>query len=148
MSESEVIVVRHNQTPIRLTDAEIEAQVLHALASEQREEAWLVSIVLVDDAEMQQMHADFMDIDEPTDVMTFPSEQEDGGPAGDIVISVERAAEQGAENGLSTEDEVIFLAIHGVLHLTGWDDHTEADRSAMLDRQRSIIGGGSPSERI
>jgi len=106
-----------------------------------------VSIVLVDDREMQRMHADFMDIDEPTDVMTFPSEQEDGGPAGDIVISVERAAEQGAENGLSTEDEVIFLAIHGVLHLTGWDDHSDADRAAMLDRQRSIIAGFSPSKR-
>jgi rRNA maturation RNase YbeY len=143
MSESEVIVVRRNQTPLRLSDAEIEAQVLHALASEQQEEAWVVSIVLVDDPEMQRMHADFMDIDEPTDVMTFPSEQEDGGPAGDIVISVERAAEQGAENGLSTENEVIFLAIHGVLHLTGWDDHAEADRAAMLDRQRSIIAGAS-----
>lgn len=139
MSEAEVIVIRHNQTPLNLSDRELEAQVRHALVSEQRQESWEISIVLVDDAEMQRMHADFMAIDEPTDVMTFPSEQDDGGPAGDIVISVERAAEQGGEHGLTAEEEVIFLAVHGVLHLTGWDDHTEQERAAMLARQREII---------
>lgn len=141
MISAEIIVIRHNETPLDLSDETIERFVLHALRSEEQEGEWVVSVVLVDDLEMQQLHADFMNIDEPTDVMTFPSDFEnEEQQGGDIVISVERAAEQGGENGLSTQDEVIFLAVHGVLHLCGWDDATNEDRAAMLDRQREIIG--------
>lgn len=141
MISAEIIVIRHNETPLDLSDETIERLVLHALKSEEQEDEWVVSVVLVDDPEMQRLHADFMNIDEPTDVMTFPSDfEEEGQQGGDIVISVERAAEQGSENGLSAEEEVIFLAVHGVLHLCGWDDPTDEDRAAMLDRQREIIG--------
>lgn len=146
MISAEIIVIRHNETALDLPDAEIERAVVHALASEEQSGEWVVSIVLTDDAEMQQMHADFMGIDEPTDVMTFPSDfATDEEHGGDIVISVERAAEQGSENGLTTEQEVIFLAVHGVLHLCGWDDHSDDDRAAMLERQREIIASiGEP----
>lgn len=140
MISIEVIIIRHNETALDLSDAEIERAVIHALECEEQAGEWVVSIVLTDDAEMQQMHADFMDIDEPTDVMTFPSDfATDEEHGGDIVISVERAAEQGGENGLTPEQEVIFLAVHGVLHLCGWDDHSEENRAAMLERQRAII---------
>jgi probable rRNA maturation factor len=140
MIPTEVIVIRHNQTPLDLSDGEIERFVRHALEREEQNGEWVVSIVLVDDPEMQKLHADYMAIDEPTDVMTFPSDFEsDDEYGGDIVISVERAAEQGRENGLSTKEEVIFLAVHGVLHLCGWDDHDDADRAAMLERQQEII---------
>jgi probable rRNA maturation factor len=137
---SEIIVIRHNETPLDLPDAEIVRAVVHALECEKQSGEWVVSIVLTDDAEMQQMHAEFMDIDEPTDVMTFPSDfATDEEHGGDIVISVERAAEQGSENGLTPEQEVTFLAVHGVLHLCGWDDHSDEARAAMLERQRVII---------
>jgi probable rRNA maturation factor len=140
MISAETIVIRHNETPLDLSDEVIEWFVLRALELEEQSGEWVVSVVLVDDPEMQQLHADFMNIDEPTDVMTFPSDFEDEEQqGGDIVISVERAAEQGGENGLSTEEEVIFLAVHGVLHLCGWDDATPEGRTAMLDRQRQII---------
>jgi len=140
MISAETIVIRHNETPLDLSDEVIERFVLRALELEEQSGEWVVSVVLVDDPEMQQLHVDFMNIDEPTDVMTFPSDFEDEEQqGGDIVISVERAAEQGGENGLSTEEEVIFLAVHGVLHLCGWDDTTPEARSSMLDRQRQII---------
>jgi probable rRNA maturation factor len=142
MISAEIIVIRHSDLPLDLSDGAIERFVLRALESESQNGEWVVSIVLVDDPELQRLHAEFMDIDEPTDVMTFPSDFEDGGQqGGDIVISVERAAEQGSENGLSVEDEVIFLAVHGVLHLCGWDDATSGERTAMLARQRAIIAG-------
>lgn len=140
MISAEVIIIRHNETPLELTDDEIERSVYHALESEEQTGEWVVSIVLVDDPEMQKLHADFMDIDEPTDVMTFPSDFEgDDERGGDVVISVERATEQGSENGLTPEAEVIFLAVHGVLHLCGWDDQSDDDREKMLERQRVII---------
>ncbi|CAN5443138.1 rRNA maturation RNase YbeY [soil metagenome] len=137
---TEIIVIRHNETALDLPDLEIERAIIHALECEEQSGEWVVSIVLTDDAEMQRMHRDFMNIDEPTDVMTFPSDfATDEEHGGDIVISVERAAEQGSENGLTPEQEVTFLAVHGVLHLCGWDDHAEEDRAAMLERQRVII---------
>lgn len=140
MISAEIIVIRHNETPLDLSDETIERFVVHALRSEEQRGDWVISIVLVDDPEMQQLHAEFMDIDEPTDVMTFPSDfEQEEQQGGDIVVSVERAAEQGSENGLRVEEEVIFLVVHGVLHLCGWDDATPGERAAMLDRQREII---------
>jgi probable rRNA maturation factor len=139
MISTEIIVIRHNETPLDLSEEMIERVVRHALECESQRGEWVVSVVLVDDAELQRLHAQFMDIDEPTDVMTFPSDFEDDQRGGDIVVSVERAAEQGSENGSSVEDEVTFLILHGVLHLCGWDDATGDERAAMLARQRDII---------
>ena len=59
---------------------------------------------------------------------------------GDIVISLERAAAQAEEIGNSFEREVMFLCVHSVLHLLGWDHETsEADERAMIDEQKAIM---------
>ena len=108
---------------------------------------WEGAFVLVDDDRLQALHQQFMGTDEPTDVMTFERSPEDGEPdesgsmvhGGDIVISVDRAAEQAAEGGNTAEREVLFLAVHGMLHLTGWVDYSAEQRAAMLDRGESIL---------
>ena len=136
----DVLVIRRSPAEGMLDDSEIASLVEHALTTEGATGAWEISIVLVDDAELQALHHEFMGIDEPTDVMTFPADaDEDRGAGGDIVISVDRAAEQGPEHGSTAEEEVRFLIAHGVLHLCGWDDHDPADRAAMLDRQTAIL---------
>lgn len=68
-----------------------------------KSERWSVGIVLTSDNHIQQLHRDFMGIDSPTDVLTFPADPVEGesDAGGDIVVSVERAAEQGPEHGLS-----------------------------------------------
>jgi rRNA maturation RNase YbeY len=98
---------------------------------------WIVAIVLTSDDHLRQLHRDFMGIDEVTDVMTFPHGEEAQG--GDIIISVDRAAEQGGEAGLTPDQEIAFLAVHGLLHLMGWEDDTPEHRSRMLARQAEII---------
>ena len=100
-----------------------------------------LAVLLTSDARMRELHRDFMGFDTETDVMTFPSELEPGmeGRGGDIVISVDRAAENGRDIGASPFDEVCFLVVHGVLHLCGWDDHDSEDRARMLTRQTEII---------
>jgi probable rRNA maturation factor len=136
----DVVVIRRPAADGILEDREIDRLVKQALAAENASGAWDVSIVLVDDDELRALHRDFMDIDEPTDVMTFPAEPDEEREAGgDIVISVERAAEQGPEHSHTTEEEVRFLILHGVLHLSGWDDRTPEERTAMLERQRVIL---------
>jgi probable rRNA maturation factor len=96
----------------------------------------VISLVLTSDDHLTQLHAEFMDIPEPTDIMTFPSDDESGG---DIVISVDQAGRQRHDDGWDLQSELRFLVAHGALHLAGWVDAAEADRTAMLNRQREII---------
>jgi rRNA maturation RNase YbeY len=115
--------------------AELRELCCFALAAES-ELDWAVSIVLTDDAHLTRLHGEFMGIPEPTDIMTFP---DDDDPGGDIVISVEQAERQRHDDGWSLADELRFLVAHGALHLAGWDDATDQERAVMLDRQRQII---------
>ena len=135
----EVVVHVNHSIPGDLDVEQLERLVVFALQAEERGRGWSVSVVLVGDPELQELHRRFMDIDEPTDCMTFPRDPEDDDePGGDIVISVDRAAEQGPEEGLTTAAEIAFLAVHGVLHLCDWDDQSADDRAAMHARQREI----------
>lgn len=120
--------------------ADLRALVQWTLCREGATGRWEVSVVLTGDAELRELHRRFMGLDSATDVMTFPLDDAGGSPrGGDVVVSVERAAEQAPEFGFSTAREVRFLALHGLLHLLGWDDATEADRAAMLERQTALL---------
>ena len=144
----EVVVHVNHPLPADLNVDRLARLVVFALQAEERGRGWSVSVVLVGDPELQELHRRFMDIDEPTDCMTFPRDPEDDDePGGDIVISVDRAAEQGPESGLTASAETEFLAVHGVLHLCDWDDQTDEDRAAMHSRQRDIIGQFDLSDR-
>ena len=79
-----------------------------------------------------------------TDVLSFPAEQTEfekaaGSTLGDIAISIERAARQAKEHGLSFENEIAQLIVHGLLHLSGYDhetDHGEMNRLELKLRKR------------
>jgi rRNA maturation RNase YbeY len=102
---------------------------------------WSVVLLLTSDDALRTLHRDYMGIDTETDVMTFPFGEEPGGLGygGEIAISVDRAKEQASEFGLTKWEEIRFLAVHGILHLLGWDDGTDEQRGAMLDRQRELL---------
>ncbi|MFX8316485.1 rRNA maturation RNase YbeY, partial [Acinetobacter baumannii] len=75
------------------------------------------------------MNSEFRGIDQPTDVLTFPADQSVvGAPLGDIAIGVGYATRQARARGVSLTQELCYLAIHGALHLAGFDDETEQDR--------------------
>ena len=104
-----------------------------------------VSVTLVDDAKIHEMNQKFRGVDRPTDVLSFPLFDEEPNAEGrvmlgDIVISLERAAEQAKEIGNSFEREVAFLVIHSTLHLLGYDhERSEDDEEAQCLAQREII---------
>lgn len=132
------------ELPEDIHQATISSLVSHVLASENVHDDWQVGMQFVDDPTMQAAHAEFMDIDEPTDIMTFPYADEDdiwgdNEAGGDLIISVDTARENAEVAGWSHADELHFLVAHGILHLLGWDDHSAADRSRMLDRQRELL---------
>ena len=134
--------------PDGLSEEDVAALSLHVLHEEGADGSWTLGFRFVSDAEMQAMHREFMGLDSPTDIMTFPLEGgdwafggEEAGDArgGDIVISVDTAADQATDGGWGPSEELRFLVVHGLLHLLGWDDHDDADRAAMLDPQRALL---------
>ena len=112
-----------------------------------------ISVLLVDNATIQELNRDYREKDVPTDVLSFPLEEElagevepeiIGGPAarmlGDIVISVEKAVMQAAEYGHSVERELVFLLVHGLLHLLGYDhEKDEAAKKMMRSEEKRIL---------
>ena len=101
-----------------------------------------LSLRLTTNEEIQALNRQFREIDEPTDVLTFPAEPDfptgSKPPLGDIAISVERAEVQAASRGISTDDELGYLAVHGILHLHGLDDETDEEREHMLAEMSRI----------
>ncbi len=116
-----------------------------------------VGLSLVDDEEIRSINREFRDIDEPTDVLSFPmtdydlrSTPKDAmlgdiDPAtdelvlGDVVISVERAHEQAEEYGHSFLREFGYLLVHGMLHLLGYDHAQDADSEVMRGMEEKIL---------
>jgi probable rRNA maturation factor len=90
-----------------------------------------IEIVLVDRATMARIHADFLGDESETDVITFPY--------GEIVICPAVAREQAPRFGLETGQEILLYAIHGLLHLAGYDDRTEKKAREMERVQRGIL---------
>ena len=90
-----------------------------------------ISIVLVSDRRMAALHKQFMNIDGPTDVLTFQH--------GEIFISVETAQENAAQFGTTTDDEIRLYIVHGLLHLRGFDDLTPAQARRMDSVQQRIV---------
>ena len=108
-----------------------------------------VSVTFSDNEYIRELNRTHRDKDTHTDVLSFPMfEREDLVPMpgeksvmlGDIVISLERAAEQAAELGNSLKREVAFLAIHSTLHLLGYDhERSEEEDEIQCGKQRAVI---------
>ncbi len=128
----------------------VEAQTLElaALATLQREAGDIVpdlSIVIEDDSHLQALNKEFLDIDAPTDVLSFPSGEEDPDPEtgrvylGDVIISYPRAEEQAGAAGHALLAELSLLVVHGVLHLLGYDHGEPKEKEQMWAVQAAIL---------
>jgi probable rRNA maturation factor len=147
----DVVIDADAPVPSGVTEEALAALARYVLSEEGVSGTWEIGVRFVDDPTMQVAHRDFMGIDTPTDIMTFPYEDDDDfGPmhadtgsdamsGGDLLISVETAAANAREAGWALEAELRFLVCHGLLHLLGWDDAGEEERAAMLDRQAALM---------
>lgn len=102
-----------------------------------------MTIVLTDDAQLRELNREYLGLDAPTDVLSFPSSEidpETGIPYfGDILISIPRAVQQAQAAGHPVEAEVQLLVVHGTLHLLG-HDHAEAEeKSRMWKAQTEVL---------
>lgn len=95
------------------------------------------NVIFMDNEQIREINLMYREIDKATDVISFPDKEDNY--IGDIFISLERANEQALEYGHSYEREVGFLAVHGYLHLLGYDHHNETDEKIMIEKQNEIL---------
>ena len=127
------------------------------LEAEGIENACVVSVLFTDDEGIRKLNRDYRDVDSSTDVLSFPmAELVPGGfnpddcqwdyeldmpILGDVVINLDRCAQQGEELGHGFEREVMYLTVHSILHLLGYDHVDEGEMKAqMRAREKAIMG--------
>jgi len=105
-----------------------------------------ISLTLCGNPYIRELNKQYRNIDKPTDVLSFPllavgeaPPQDEAFLLGDIIISAERAAEQAREFNHSLNREIIFLFVHGLLHLLGYDHETAEDEEEMCAKQKEIM---------
>ena len=125
---------------------------LHHVAAEVLRQEGVVgetelSLIVTDDEAIRELNRRFRGVDAPTDVLAFGAGTEEhfvSAPEspphlGDVVISYQRALAQATELGHAVEEELRLLAIHGILHLLGYDHQEEAAAQKMRKRERAIL---------
>jgi len=127
----------------KMTQAAVYAVELEELESERCE----ISVTFVDMEEIHELNKEYRDVDRPTDVLSFPQfyDLEEEIPEvgeiclGDVVICKDKAAEQAEEFGHSFEREIIYLFVHSVLHLLGYDHMEDDEKACMRAREEQIM---------
>jgi len=140
MDELEVEVSVGEGVAPPVDPARVEAAVRHVLRAEGVEEAE-ISVALVGDEQIAALNQEYLDHEGPTDVITFALHEAGEAPLGDVYVGVEQARRQAAEFGATPADEVVRLAVHGTLHVLGYDHPEGAGRteSEMFTRQEALL---------
>ena len=100
-----------------------------------------VTLAVVSDARVRRLNLRYRGIDRPTDVLSFPSAVPDRTSLGDIVIARGVSTRQARRAGHSTATEWRILALHGLLHLLGYDHERDDGRMARVERRLRLKGG-------
>ena len=107
-----------------------------------------LNIIFIDPEPMEELHVRWLDLEGPTDVMSFPMDElrpgtadhpTESGTLGDICICPQVAEQQARQAGHSSVEEMLFLATHGMLHLLGYDHAEPAEKEEMFTLQRQLL---------
>ena len=98
-----------------------------------------LSIALVDDAAIHQLNRQYLEHDNPTDVLSFVLEREQGHLDGEVIVSTETAVRSARQFGWAAEDELLLYVIHGTLHLVGHDDLELEQQTAIRAAERRYL---------
>jgi probable rRNA maturation factor len=124
-----------NQTDQDVTSYEDVLNHVFSLIEEEKS----LNIVIITSEEMQNMNKTFRGLDKPTDVLSFPYDEPYLDELGDIFINLLYMKEQAQSYGHSEAREIAFLAVHGYLHVKGYDHHTEEEENMMFEKQETIL---------
>lgn len=147
-----IVTLENNQEKVSIPEA-LEADLTKAMNVVAELEALSpqteVDITLVDDAAIHEFNRTYRGIDRPTDVLSFALDEGEEEPEvdddeiehllGDVIISAPTAVRQGEEYGHGLEREMTYLAVHGMLHLLGYDHMEEKDKLIMRKREEEVL---------
>lgn len=138
----------NNESGHAVDEAEFAALARHVLDAMRVHPQAELSILLVDEAVMSELHEQWMDEPGPTDVLSFPmdelrpgtqAEPSPAGLLGDVVLCPQVAARQARDAGHSTTEELLLLTTHGILHLLGFDHAEPEEEKEMFGLQRQLL---------
>lgn len=147
-----IVTLENNQEKVSIPEA-LEADLTKAMNVVAELEALSpqteVDITLVDDAAIHELNRTYRGIDRPTDVLSFALDEGEEEPEvdddeiehllGDVIISAPTAVRQGEEYGHGLEREMTYLAVHGMLHLLGYDHMEEKNKLIMRKREEEVL---------
>ena len=140
MADRSITAQAQEGLPLPAALEELEAIVASVLDAEGVADAEL-SVALLSDVEIAALNEEYLSHDGPTDVITFPLHRPGGPPLGDVYIGAEQAARQADEAGLGHREEILRLAVHGTLHVLGYEhpDGPDRENSPMYLRQEALL---------
>jgi probable rRNA maturation factor len=135
----------HIESEVPFSEALLKRAVSAALTHQSVSPDSELTVVLTDDARLHELNRDYLGVDAPTDVLSFPASETDPETGaryiGDILISIPRARAQADAAGHLLEAEVQLLVVHGVLHLLGHDHAGTEEKARMWQVQAEILEG-------
>ena len=147
------VEIANSQSLLDIDEGLLREVVERTLSAERVAQA-TISIALVDNPTLRELNRRHLDHDYDTDVLSFllECERDEGDDAaavvprgsgkrleGEVVLSVEMAAQTAPNFGWSTQDEVVLYLVHGLLHLVGYCDLSDAEKQVMRERERDIL---------
>jgi rRNA maturation RNase YbeY len=134
------LLVEYAHPSRRVDEAALERLLRQVLAAEGRTVRYL-GVVLADHETVLDLNRTYLEHDHVTDVLSFPLGEDAGGEVdGEVYVDLDTAAERHAEFGATFEEEVHRYAVHGLLHLLGYDDATSEGRQAMHALEDRYLG--------
>src|SRR5437879_9092709 len=136
----EVIVEWAQWDTLPDADAVVRNAIAQALAALKGRAEVELAVLLTDDAAVRRLNATWRGLDKPTNVLSFPAaEAADAPHLGDVAIAFETTAREAKDEGKPLADHLAHLAVHGFLHLVGYDHQSDADAERMEQLERDIL---------
>ena len=140
-------ILFENESDFVCSESDLISLATYAIRFMNLDERVELSILAVDEDEMERLHIEWMDESGPTDVLSFPIDQlrpnqefvEGEGTLVDVVLCPSVASKQAETAGHSLDDELRILLVHGILHLMGYDHAEPEEEAKMFELQRRIV---------
>ena len=140
-----IIQTSNRQEDFQIDDeltSDIEKSIRICLLQELNDDNYEISLSFVSEAEIRKLNRDYRDKDSVTDVLSFPLDDDfaiQTNLLGDIIICCKRAIEQAKEYNHSIKREIVYLVVHSMFHLLGYDHIDESDKIIMRNKEKSAL---------
>ena len=140
-----IIQISNRQDDFQIDDeltSDIEKSIRICLLQELNDDNYEISLSFVSESEIRKLNSDYRDKDSVTDVLSFPLDDDfaiQTNLLGDIIICCKRAIEQAKEYNHSIKREIVYLVVHSMFHLLGYDHIDESDRIIMRNKEKLAL---------